>query len=97
MLCVNNSPDRSCEEVSFDLERFFTTTTNRAPVADPQTLAAYTGTSLPIPLTGSDHDNDTLSFQVTAQPTHGSLSGSEHKLIYASLEGFVGEVHLDLS
>ncbi len=63
---------------------------NSAPVANPQSLIANSGVPLSLILTGSDPDGDTLSFQVTAQPTHGVLSGTAPNLTYTSALGYLG-------
>ena len=63
---------------------------NRAPVANPQTLNATSGVPLPILLTGTDPDGDTLTFLVTDQPDHGSLTGTAPNLTYISTSGYVG-------
>jgi probable HAF family extracellular repeat protein len=54
---------------------------NHPPVANPQTLTLKQDTILPILLTGSDPDNDPLTYIVT-NPGHGSLSGIAPNLIY---------------
>ena len=63
---------------------------NNAPVANPQSLIANSGVPLSVVLTGSDPDGDALSFQVTAQPTHGVLSGTAPNLTYTSALGYLG-------
>lgn len=56
--------------------------TSDAPVADNQTLATDEDTLTFITLTGSDAEDDALTFAVVTQPAHGTLSGSEPDLIY---------------
>ncbi len=63
---------------------------NRAPVANPQTLSATSGVPLALVLTGSDPDGDALTFQVTVQPAHGTLTGTAPNLTYKSAPGYVG-------
>lgn len=63
---------------------------NTPPVADPQTVNTTSATSIPITLTGSDADGDALSFAITAQPSHGSLSGTAPEIIYTPEVGFSG-------
>ena len=46
---------------------------------------------LPITLSGSDPDGDTLSYTVTTPPAHGALSGTAPNLTYTPLDGFAGE------
>ncbi len=44
-----------------------------APVANNQGVDVESGNSIPITLTGSDPDGDSLTFSITDQPDHGSL------------------------
>ena len=48
---------------------------NDAPTADAQSLSTDEDTSLSITLTGSDLEGSALTFGVTVQPQHGTLSG----------------------
>ncbi|MCS6896716.1 MAG: choice-of-anchor M domain-containing protein, partial [Nitrospira sp.] len=63
---------------------------NDAPVANSQTLTTPQETNLPIVLTGSDIENDPLTFTVLTLPAHGSLLGSAPNLTYVPQVGFVG-------
>jgi hypothetical protein len=63
---------------------------NTQPVAASQSLSTTSGTSVAIVLTGSDLDGDPLAFQVTAEPTHGSLSGTAPTLTYTPTAGYSG-------
>ena len=63
---------------------------NRVPVADDQALTVVQGGSLPITLTGSDPDGDTLTFTVADAPRDGTLSGSGAKLTYTPRPDFSG-------
>ena len=63
---------------------------NSPPVADDQALTIPQGGSLPITLTGSDPDGDTLTFTVTDQPKGGTLSGSGATLTYTPNADFSG-------
>jgi len=75
----------------YDLDLFFTTSSNRAPEADAQTLSTLVDTDLAITLTGSDPDGDPISFAVTTPPVRGTLSGTAPELIYKPVAGFTGE------
>ncbi|TWT83445.1 Subtilisin E precursor [Planctomycetes bacterium CA13] len=55
---------------------------NEAPVADGQTVETAEDISLSITLTGSDADQDPLTFQVISQPQHGTLTGTAPHLTY---------------
>ncbi|HOX39217.1 MAG TPA: Ig-like domain-containing protein [Candidatus Brocadiia bacterium] len=60
------------------------------PVADPQNVATSEDTSLPITLSGSDHDGDPLTFILGTLPAHGTLAGSGADLTYAPAADFNG-------
>ena len=63
---------------------------NARPVANTQTLDANEDTPLAIILTGSDTDQDPLTFAVSAQAVHGTLSGSPPNLSYLPNHFFIG-------
>ena len=67
-----------------------TSGSNTIPVVDNQQISVGSGASISVILSGSDADNDPLSFQVTQQPAHGSLSGSAPNLVYTANSGFTG-------
>jgi hypothetical protein len=64
--------------VTFDV-----TPVNDAPVAVPQSAVTAEDTPLPVVLTGTDADNDPLTFAVVVSPVHGTLSGTGADLVYA--------------
>ncbi|MBX3714257.1 MAG: tandem-95 repeat protein, partial [Lysobacter sp.] len=47
-------------------------------------------TALPITLTGSDADNDALSFDIAVPPQHGTLSGQAPNLVYTPAQHYHG-------
>ncbi len=51
------------------------TPVNDAPVADGQSLSTPEETALPVTLTATDVDGDTLTFEVTVQPLRHPLQG----------------------
>ncbi len=55
---------------------------NDAPVANPQALATNEDTPLAVVLSASDIDSGSLTFSVSAAPSHGVLSGSAPNLTY---------------
>jgi hypothetical protein len=63
---------------------------NDPPVADPRSHNVSFNTATPITLTGSDVDGDALTFRVTAQPLHGSLTGTAPDLTYTPAAGYSG-------
>jgi hypothetical protein len=62
----------------------FTTLSNNTPVADSKNVATSENTPVGVTLSGSDTETSAanLSFTVTSQPTHGTLSGMAPNLTY---------------
>ena len=63
---------------------------NDAPVANGQDIVTDEDASLALVLTGSDIDGDALTYNVTVQPQHGSLSGSGANLTYTPEANYSG-------
>ncbi|WP_206483423.1 Ig-like domain-containing protein [Thalassotalea sp. G2M2-11] len=63
---------------------------NEAPVANPQTLTTGEDTPLNITLTGTDPENDTLTYTLVSAPTNGGLSGTAPNLIYTPSADYIG-------
>ena len=63
---------------------------NDPPVADSQSVVTNEDTSLGVTLTGSDPDDDPLSFVVSSAPGQGILSGSAPNLTYTPDDDFNG-------
>ena len=63
---------------------------NAAPTADSQTVELNEDTSAAITLTASDSDNETLTFTVLTNPTHGTLSGTAPDLTYTPAPNYNG-------
>jgi VCBS repeat-containing protein len=63
---------------------------NDRPVADAQSLATDEDTALPVPLTGTDVENDPLTFTVLTPPSHGTLTGTPPNLSYLPATNFHG-------
>ncbi len=57
-------------------------TLNTAPTATAQTVSTNEDVALGIALSGTDADNDPLTYTVVTQPTRGSLSGTPPNLTY---------------
>ncbi|MEH6455361.1 MAG: Ig-like domain-containing protein [Cocleimonas sp.] len=64
---------------------------NNRPIASTQNVSLNAGASVAITLSGSDSDNDSLSYNVLASPTNGSLSGTAPNLTYTPNSGFSGQ------
>ncbi len=55
---------------------------NEAPVAEAQLVTTAEDTAVGITLTGSDPDDDSLTYSVDSGPAHGTLSGTAPGLSY---------------
>jgi hypothetical protein len=60
------------------------------PAANGQNLIDGENTAKAVTLTSTDPDNDPLTFQVTVNPAHGSLSGTAPSLTYTPAAGYAG-------
>ena len=60
------------------------------PTANPQSVTTAYGTSVSITLTGSDPANGSLSYQVTSQPSHGTVGGTPPAVTYTPASGYSG-------
>ncbi len=66
------------------------TPVNQAPTANGQSVSTNEDTAKAITLTGSDPENSPLSFEITAQPAHGDLSGTLPNVTYTPDPDFHG-------
>lgn len=66
------------------------TPVNDAPIADPQSVTTDEDVPLEIVLSGSDPDDDPLSFTIVTSPTQGILSGVAPDLIYSPSPNYNG-------
>jgi len=64
---------------------------NTPPVAIAQSVTTAASTAKPITLTGSDPENDPLTFTIVSPPSHGELSGTPPNVIYTPQFGFSGD------
>jgi len=55
---------------------------NTAPVANNQSLTVQSNNTVSVTLTANDAENDTLTYSIVSQPTHGSLTGIAPNIIY---------------
>jgi choice-of-anchor C domain-containing protein len=55
---------------------------NRAPVATDQQITTVEDTATPMVLGATDADTDVLRYTITAQPAHGTLSGTAPNITY---------------
>jgi len=63
---------------------------NEPPVADPQSLTVPQAPATAITLTGTDPEGYALTYTVTSQPTHGTLTGTAPDLVYAPMTPYEG-------
>ncbi len=75
--------------------RYFTYTagnnaTNQAPVANDLVLSTTVATAVNVVLGGADPEGAALSYELTLQPSNGTLSGAAPNLLYTPNGGFVG-------
>ena len=68
-----------------------------APVADDQTVDTLKNTGLPIVLTGTDAENDNLTFTVVTDPLRGSLTGTPPNITYTPEVGYVGTDRIEFT
>ena len=55
---------------------------NKPPLAEPLNVTTKEDTPISITLTGSDRDEDPLTYSVITEPTHGRLTGTVPNLNY---------------
>ena len=65
--------------------------TNRPPTANGASDSTPEDVAVPVTLTGSDPDDDTLSFVVSSAPAHGALTGSGADRTYTPAANFNGQ------
>jgi hypothetical protein len=60
------------------------------PVANDQSLSTDEDVALPITLTASDADGDSLTYSIVASPSHGALTGSAPNVTYTPAAKYFG-------
>lgn len=63
---------------------------NNPPEAVAQSLTTNEETALPITLSGTDRDGDTLNYSIVNMPQNGTLEGTPPDLIYTPNDEFLG-------
>ncbi len=66
------------------------TALNDAPIATGNSVMTAQDTPLPITLTGTDPDANSLTFSVVTAPAHGTLAGTAPNLTYSPAANFTG-------
>ncbi len=67
---------------------------NRPPVANAQSVSVFQDEAKAITLAGTDPDGDSLTYAVTTNPTHGTLTGTAPSLTYTPAAGYAGPDNL---
>ena len=70
--------------------RYASPSANQAPLAAGQAVSLLQDTSAAITLSASDANGDPLTYQVSSQPAHGTLTGTAPNLVYAPNAGYAG-------
>jgi len=63
---------------------------NKPPTAEPVSVTTTEDTPVSITLTGSDHEEDSLTYSVITEPAHGRLIGTVPNLSYRPERNFNG-------
>jgi large repetitive protein len=63
---------------------------NEAPVALNQAVSVNEDSNIPIALSATDLNGDSLTYSVVAYPTHGSLSGNAPNFVYTPFANYSG-------
>ncbi len=85
-----DSSTASFVEAAVDDVLVLATNPNNPPTANPQSLTSVEDTALPLTLTGSDPDGNSLTFALTVNPAHGTLSGTAPSLTYTPTANYAG-------
>ena len=63
---------------------------NRAPISLNRSFTTAINVALPVNLTATDPDDDTLTYAIMASPSHGMLSGTPPNLIFTPTDSYTG-------
>ncbi|MFZ3069930.1 MAG: M14 family zinc carboxypeptidase [Anaerolineaceae bacterium] len=63
---------------------------NEAPIADDLSISTLMDTPISFTLTGSDPEGAPITFTISTNPAHGTLSGTAPALTYTPNPGFIG-------
>ena len=85
-----DSTDQYPDSGSFSYAFTGVSNPNSAPVANNQQISVSSGSSISLVLSATDSDFDALSYEVTTQPQHGSLSGSAPNIVYTADNNYIG-------
>jgi VCBS repeat-containing protein len=66
------------------------TKVNHAPVANNKSVGGVGNATIPVTVSATDSDGDTLTYRVTANPAHGSVTGTGPNFVYTHTPGYHG-------
>ena len=81
---------KTSESARFDILVDAAPVPNSVPVANQLILESLSDQPLSIRLSGSDNEQQALSYEVTTAPLNGTLSGTAPDLVYTPAAGFAG-------
>ena len=83
---LNSSPYSDSSVFALNILRV----SNTKPTVTPQTIVIQYNTRKSITLSASDDDNDTLTYEIITNPSHGTLGGTAPNLTYTPTTDYVG-------
>lgn len=91
---IKAAPDGTMTEIGVDLNGPYALAiyepSDQPPVATSSNRTVAAGESSGLTLSASDPDGDSLTYTVTAGPSHGTLSGTAPNLAYTPNAGYTG-------
>ena len=82
---VSNGKETSTITVNFTV-----VSVPQQPIAASQSVSVAENAALPLPLTGYDPNGVAVTFAITTQTQHGTLTGTAPNLVYTPAAGFTG-------
>lgn len=84
-VCATDGEYHTCKDVVMDIEEV-----NDAPVADDISVSTPEDTAVLITLTGTDIENDPLTFHLAGAPAHGNVSIAGSTATYTPAKDYFG-------
>lgn len=83
--------DVTIDSITVGLTKYEFSGANRAPSVDSATGTTRAGGAINVPLTGTDEDDDALTYEIIDEPTHGSAEVVGNKAVFSAIpNNFVG-------
>lgn len=93
-VCVHQEFHRACRILGWCLVLLVATAAlafgQTVPAATDQTVTTSVNVAKDVVLSGTDADNDPLTYRVVNAPTHGALSGTAPNLTYTPATAYIG-------